>query len=297
METAIQSYLNNLQYERQFSVHTIDAYRSDILDFQFFLNSMEIHSLEKVSNVIIRSWMVDLVERGLSNRSIHRKMASLRGFFKFLYKRGGLKEKLMDGVVLPKVQKRLPEYVELTPMDILLDEDAYSKDYVGIRDYFMIHLLYFTGIRRAELLQLQPDSFDAYRQVLKVLGKGKKERLIPIDQGTWKWYRKYVEIRKREFPEFPIEEAFWLTKKGGFVYPKLVYGVVTKQLKRSGHFGKGSPHVLRHTFATHLSNEGAELNAIKDLLGHASLAATQVYTHNSIKRLQEVYEKAHPKAE
>lgn len=258
---------------------------------------MEIHQLDEISTASVRSWMIELVERGLSNRSIHRKMASLRGFFRFLNKRGRLKEKLMDGMVLPKVQKRLPEYVELKPIDALLDSRAYGDDYVGVRDYFMIHLFYFTGIRRAELLQLQPESFDTHRKVLRVLGKGGKERLIPIGAETWECFRKYVEVRNRKFPSQNIQEAFWLTERGGRIYPKLVYGVVTKHLKRVGHFGKGSPHVLRHTFATHLSNEGAELNAIKNLLGHAGLAATQVYTHNSIKRLQEVYEKAHPKAE
>jgi integrase/recombinase XerC len=297
LEIELQSYLNYLRFERQYSVHTIEAYKGDLVDFHIFLNVLGIHSLAEISTITIRSWMVDLVERGLSNRSIHRKMASLRGFFKFLYKRGCLKEKLMDGIVLPKVQKRLPEYVELKPIDLLLDWSAYGADYVGVRDYFMIHLLYFTGIRRAELLQIQKESFDAHRRVLRVLGKGGKERLIPIGEETWEWFRKYVAIRNKEFTNPSIEDSFWLTGKGRRVYPKLIYGVVTKHLKRSGHFGKGSPHVLRHTFATHLSNEGAELNAIKDLLGHAGLAATQVYTHNSIKRLQEVYEKAHPKAE
>lgn len=297
MELELQSFLNYLQFERQYSIHTIEAYRGDLSDFLLFIKAMEIHSLDEISTASVRSWMVELVERGLSNRSIHRKMASLRGFFKFLNKRGSHKEKLMDGVVLPKVQKRLPEYVELKPMDTLLDSDAFGEDYEGIRDYFMIHLLYCTGIRRAELLQLDLESFDKHRKVLRVLGKGGKERLIPIGSETWERYGRYVEVRNDKFPSVPIQEAFWLTKRGGRIYPKLVYGVVTKHLKRAGHFGKGSPHVLRHTFATHLSNEGADLNAIKDLLGHAGLAATQVYTHYSIKRLQEVYEKAHPKAE
>lgn len=297
MDLELQSFLNHLQFERQYSLHTVDAYRIDIADFIFFLKTMDLNAVEEISTATVRSWMVELVERGLTNRSIHRKISSLKSFFKFLNKKGSLSEKVMDGIVLPKVQKRLPEYVELTAMDVLLDQSAYGMDFAGVRDLFFIHLLYYTGIRRAELIQLSLGSFDEDRKVLKVLGKGKKERLIPIGAETWEMYQKYVAVRSKEFPTLSIEKDFWLTGKGGRIYPKLIYEVVTKHLKRAGHFGKGSPHVLRHTFATHLSNEGAELNAIKDLLGHAGLAATQIYTHNSIKRLQEVYEKAHPKAE
>ena len=297
LDSELHSFLNYIQFEKQYSIHTVNAYQSDLDDFFLFIRNMNMGSLEEISAAIIRSWMVELVERGLTNRSIHRKMGSLRSFFKFLYRKGRIVEKVMDGIVLPKVRRRLPEYVELTVIDKLLDPTAYGEDYTGIRDFFIIHLLYYTGIRRAELIQLGANSFDSNLGILKVLGKGGKERWIPIGKATWKMYKKYSEIRKREFPTLSIEEVFWLTDRGRRIYPKLIYGIVTKHLQRAGHFGKGSPHVLRHTFATHLSNEGADLNAIKDLLGHTGLSATQIYTHNSIKRLQEVYEKAHPKAE
>ncbi|MEY2950589.1 MAG: hypothetical protein RLZZ248_1790 [Bacteroidota bacterium] len=297
MELERQSFLNYIKYEKQYSFHTVNAYQSDLDDFFLFTSNMNIGSLDEVATAIVRSWMVELVERGFTNRSIHRKMATLRSFFKFLYHKGSITNKVMDGIVLPKVRKRLPEYAEIAVIDKLLDPLAYGKNYTDKRDFFIIHLLYYTGIRRSELIQLDSNSFDSTRGVLKVWGKGGKERLIPIGGETWKMYQNYVEIRRKEFPHLSLEEAFWLTGKGTRIYPKLVYSIVTKHFKRAGHFGKGSPHVLRHTFATHLSNEGAELNAIKDLLGHSGLAATQIYTHNSIKRLQEVYEKAHPKAE
>ena len=248
--------------------------------------------IEEVKLVNVRSWMVDMVENGFEMRSIHRKISSLRSFYKFLNKTGRSKDNPVNGIRLPKIGRRLPDYVQEGQILELLNGIEDKDDLFNLRDKLILHLFYMTGIRRSELMGITQESIDQFRGVLKVNGKGGKERLIPVDAELIQLFATYVNKRIL----LGGIEPFWITDTGKKISPKWVYNLVNKYLGFAGHGGKKSPHVMRHSFATHLSNGGADLNAIKELLGHSSLAATQIYTHNSIERLKKVYEKAHPKA-
>jgi integrase/recombinase XerC len=285
----LDSFIQYIQFEKRYSKHTVHAYRNDLNHFFGFLRRMEI---EEVKLVHIRSWMADMVENEFEVISIHRKISALRSYYKFLNKTGRSKENPVISLKLPKKRRRLPDYVQEDKMEQILDSTLGQVDFEGLRDRLILQLLYKTGIRRSELLGLNEGSIDKFRGVLKVLGKGGKERLIPIDKELIQIFSEYVSERSL----LNGLDGFWISDKGRPLCSKGIYNLVKKYVEKSGHSGKASPHVLRHSFATHLSNGGADLNAIKELLGHSSLAATQVYTHNSIERLKKVYEKAHPKA-
>jgi integrase/recombinase XerC len=289
--TEVNSFIQYLKFEKRYSSNTVVAYENDLIDFSDYLAIMEIH---EVTQEHVRSWMVNLLERGLAVKSIHRKIAALRSYYKFLNKTGAVNDHPVAGIKLPKLGKRLPEYVQLESMNTLMHRFKHAGTYPEIRDHLIIHLFYMTGIRRSELLGLRRESLDFARQVLKVNGKGGKERLIPVDDQTMELYQKYIV--ERDGLEDNHVRSFWVTDRGLPVCARWLYATVRKYLKDSGHTGRKGPHILRHTFATYLSNGGADLNAIKELMGHAGLAATQVYTHNSIERLKRVYELAHPKA-
>jgi len=211
-------------------------------------------------------------------------------------KKGKLEKDPMLKVITPKVGKRLPVFVEEAPLQRLLEDVSFGNDFIGLRDRLIMDLFYQTGIRRSELIQLQISDIDFEGQAIKVLGKGNKERLIPINRDIRLQIENYLALRKTTFPNILELGQLFLTKKGKPLYPKLVYNLVKKYLSIVTTQEARSPHILRHSFATHLSNNGADLNAIKELLGHSSLAATQVYTHNSIERLKQIYQQAHPKA-
>lgn len=285
----LDSFIQYIQFEKRYSKHTVHAYQNDLNHFFGFLRRMEI---EEVKLVHIRSWMADMVENEFEVISIHRKISALRSYYKFLNKTGRSKENPVISLKLPKKRRRLPDYVQEDKMDQILESTEGQVDFEGLRDRLILQLLYKTGIRRSELLGLNEGSIDKFRGVLKVLGKGGKERLIPIDKELIQIFSEYVSERSL----LNGLDGFWISDKGRPLCSKGIYNLVKKYVEKSGHSGKASPHVLRHSFATHLSNGGADLNAIKELLGHSSLAATQVYTHNSIERLKKVYEKAHPKA-
>ena len=285
----LDSFIQYIQLEKRYSKHTVHAYQNDLNHFFGFLRRMEI---EEVKLVHIRSWMADMVENEFEVISIHRKISALRSYYKFLNKTGRSKENPVISLKLPKKRRRLPDYVQEDKMDQILESTEGQVDFEGLRDRLILQLLYKTGIRRSELLGLNEGSIDKFRGVLKVLGKGGKERLIPIDKQLIQIFSEYVSERSL----LNGLDGFWISDKGRPLCSKGIYNLVKKYVEKSGHSGKASPHVLRHSFATHLSNGGADLNAIKELLGHSSLAATQVYTHNSIERLKKVYEKAHPKA-
>jgi len=242
---------------------------------------------------MIRSWLVYLMENNISARSVNRKLTTLKSYYRFLIREGLLEVNPLLKISSPKTGKRLPVFVEREKMDILLDQNVWSNDYPGLRDKLIVELFYATGMRLSELVNLKVSDFDFHKSTIKVLGKRNKERLIPFSKKVEGLIGEYMTMKDREFG---VQPDFFLTNKGKRIYPKLVYLIVTSRLREVTTLAKKSPHVLRHTFATHLLNNGAELNAVKELLGHASLSATQVYTHNTIDKLKRIYKQAHPKA-
>ncbi len=291
-----ERFFQYLQHEKRFSPHTLTAYRKDLGQFTEFLEkTYEITSPEEVRHTHVRSWMVDLMEKGNVARSINRKLSCLKTYFKFLRKNGEIEANPMIKVVAPKTGKRLPVFVNEKNMALLFEQVDFGEGFSGLRNRLVMEVLYCTGMRQSELIGLKLGDVDYSNFQLKVLGKRRKERLIPIARYLVDLIEQYIVARKAAFPENDYSNLF-LTDKGQPLYPGYVYKIVKKYLSQVTTVEQRSPHVLRHTFATHLSNRGADLNAIKELLGHSSLAATQVYTHNSIEKLKKVYQQAHPKA-
>ncbi len=290
-------FLSYIRFEKRFSPHTITAYQNDLEQFQTYVFATygEVSNKE-ISHIQIRSWIIKLMEDGMSPKSINRKLSTLKSLFQFLLKKEKIELDPMLKVISPKTGKRLPAFVEEQKMDLLLEEITFPEGFKGLRDKLLLEILYQTGIRRSELIHLQISDIDFQNQLIKVLGKGNKERLIPINRQLRLLINDYLALRKTTFPELLEIGQLFLTDKGKPMYPKFVYNLVKKYLSYVTTQEHRSPHILRHTFATHLSNNGADLNAIKELLGHSSLAATQIYTHNTIDRLKEIYQQAHPKA-
>lgn len=295
MQENLYAYLQYLEFEKRYSQHTLNAYKKDLEHLQHYLqNQYEIDNIKEISFAHLRSWVIQLMEEGLSPRSVHRKIAAVKSFFKYLLREGKIVANPASKLIAPKTGKRLPEYAEEYQMEQLLENITFPEGYVGIRDKTIIELFYATGMRKAELMGLKLNSIDFNNSTILVLGKRNKQRLIPLSQETSIRLTEYIKARNREFGEEGGEPLF-LTQAGKNLYPKLVYNIVKKYLGTVSSTDKKGPHTLRHTFATHLSNRGADLNAIKELLGHSNLSATQIYVHNSIDRLKKVYEKAHPK--
>ena len=291
------SFLKYLALERRYSPHTIQAYGQDLT---MFLNyTREVHCLTSVTEVRhlhIRSWIVQLMEAGQSPRSINRRLSCLKSYFKFLKKRGFVEKDPMAKVIAPKMGKRLPVYIQESQLEPLFNEVDFGEGYQAILVKTIIEVLYATGIRRSELINLRISDMDTSRMVIRVLGKGNKERTVPFASYLIERVEAYMVERQAAFPQSD-EPWLFLSKKGSQLSPDFVYYHVKKFLTRVSSHEQRSPHVLRHTFATHLSNAGADLNAIKELLGHSNLSATQIYMHNSIEKLKEVYKQAHPKSE
>jgi integrase/recombinase XerC len=289
----LQDFLQYLTIEKRYSPHTVLAYQHDIETYLAYLkDSYEIEDSTQANSLMVRAWIVEMVEKGLQSKSVHRKISSIKSFYKFLMKLGQLKVSPAHGVVLPKLKKLLPTFVEESKMDILLDQvDFETSDFHGKRDKLIIEMLYLTGMRLSEIINLKISDVDLSDNSIKVLGKGNKERIIPINFSTAATIKDYLAYRVASEDDYLL-----LTDKGEQLYEKFVYRTVNKFLSMVSTHQKRSPHVLRHSFATHMLNNGADLNAIKELLGHANLAATQVYTHNSIEKLKKVYNQAHPRA-
>lgn len=288
-------FLNYLEREKKYSPHTLTAYRNDLSQFHDYLQRIyEIDDASSINAHMVRSFVADLMNDGIQSRSINRKISTLKSFFKYSIQQGLLQENPMKKVVSPKTPKRLPVFVEQAKMESLLKNKPEADDsFAYWRDYLVLELLYGTGIRLSESLGLKESDLNLQASTIKVLGKRNKERIIPITSGLVSLLREYLNKKQRE--GFLATELL-LTNKGLPAYPKLIYSIVKSHLGTVSTLKKRSPHVLRHSYATHLLDNGAELNAIKELLGHSNLAATQVYTHNSIERLKEVYRKAHPKS-
>ena len=294
----LNSFLEYLQFQRRYSQHTVVAYRTDLEQFFAYLASQYDSPLVKdIKPNLVRSWLAEIRGDKISPKSMGRKISSLKSFFKFLLKMGDIQHSPMTTIVVPKTGKRLPVYVEQKGMKKIETDVQFAEGWKGKTDKLIINVFYATGIRLSELIGLQENHIDTSNGQVKVLGKGNKERIIPVSSMLISQMNDYMKDKRSKEWE-SISSNFFVNEKGKPLYPKYVYNVVNLTLS-SGNITtvkKKSPHVLRHTFATHLSNNGADLNAIKELLGHSSLAATQVYTHNTIEKLKDIYKKAHPKA-
>lgn len=290
----LEVFLKYLTYEKRYSPHTVTSYANDIQQFTSYTEQIfGAFDWQEVTHQHIRSWMVHLKGDGMTSRSINRKISALQTFFKFLRKNGKIDKNPLQKVVNPKIGKRLPVYVQENAIDKLFSEVTFGDHLEGKRDLLILKLLYATGMRRAELVDLKLGDIDLSKMQLKVLGKGNKERILPFGPEIKQLIQAYLPFRNEVAKG---HDRLLITGRGTPFYPRGVHMVVNKYLSLVTTVEKRSPHVLRHTFATHLANQGAELNAIKDLLGHANLSATQVYTHNSIEQLKKIYEAAHPKS-
>lgn len=290
-------FIDYLQFEKRYSPNTLIAYTNDLDQFfQFVKERYGIDNISEIDHQIVRSWLIELMENHISARSANRKLTTLKSFFKYLLKEGRVSENPMNKIVPPKVSRRLPYFVEQDKMSRLFSEAYFNDDFSGIRDSLILDLFYSTGMRLSELINLRHHDVDVDRMTIKVLGKRNKERLIPFSANLSKQILKYIEQKRNEFGNVGGSSFFIVNDKGKQLYPKFVYRVVNRYLTLISTIEKKSPHVLRHTFATHMLNNGADLNAIKELLGHCSLAATQIYTHNTIEQLKSIYNKAHPRA-
>lgn len=289
-------FLKYLQFEKRFSINTVKSYQNDLTQFISYIeDQFQLSDPEKANEKIIRSWVVDLMEKDFSTLSVNRKISTLKTFYKYLTRQGYITTNPMDKVVSPKNKKKLPLFVEEKQISILLDDFSFGDDFTGIRNRIIIETFYNTGIRLSELIGIKNADVDLYNNTIKVLGKRNKERIIPIHSSFSKSLKNYIQVKNSQFNEI-AHDYFFVTDKGEQVYEKFVYRIVNKYLNMITTIEKKSPHILRHTFATHMLNHGADLNAIKELLGHANLSATQVYTHNTFEKLKTIYKQAHPRA-
>jgi integrase/recombinase XerC len=300
-----ERFIRYIKFEKRYSPHTVLAYQSDLDQFFNFLNNPDkqvpapeavITHPSQITHHHIRNWMVEMMGDHILARSINRKIATLRKFFKFMLQEGVIEINPTSKITTPKVPKNLPVIVEDIRLTAMLDENVvFSKDFAGLRDKLVIEMLFGTGMRLSELLGVKESDINAYEGTVKVLGKRNKERIIPVNNELKLLLSEYLELKKNQnFGNNSL--TLIVTDKGADAYSKLIYLIVQKYLSYISTQNKKSPHVLRHTFATSLLNRGANLNAIKELLGHANLSATQIYTHNSVERLKSIYKQAHPKA-
>lgn len=302
MQSHILAFCNLLQHQKRYSNHTVVAYKNDLEQFQqYIINAYQIHSLKEVKTTIIRSWIVELLQEGIKPQSINRKLSTLKSFYKYLLKNSIVEENPLLKITSPKTSKRLPIFINEKEMNQLFTQVEFNNDFEGKRDKLILELFYSCGMRLSELIYLTTSDVDIYNSTIKVLGKRNKERIIPLTNSFKKNYTLYVEEREKICDKLSrtitsSTNYLFLTKNGKNIYEKLVYRLVNNYLSIVTTATKKSPHILRHTFATHMLNNGAELNTIKEILGHANLSATQIYTHNTIEKLKEVYKQAHPRA-
>lgn len=291
----IQSFLDYLKFEKRYSAHTLLAYTNDLIDFFDFLDSQYgIRDIREIQPMIVRSWLASLKDAGLGAVTLNRKISSLKSFFKYHLRTGTVEQSPMAQVISPKKSKRLPVFVREDDTGALLKNlEAAAEDWKSLNTKMLVSIFYATGMRLSELIGLKEGQVDMSRGQIKVLGKGNKERVIPVSQELMNAIREYQQLKRKEF-EVP-GETLLVTEKGKRLYPKYAWTLVNQALGEASTLDKKSPHVLRHSFATHLMNHGADLNAVKELLGHSSLAATQVYTHNTIGKLKDIHKKAHPR--
>jgi len=295
LDKFIQAFIDYLKFEKRYSQYTVRSYQDDLIQFFGFLeNQFGELQLREISTSFVRSWLAELKEKKISSKSINRKISSLKSFFKFQLKTGILDKTPMKGIINPKIGKRLPVFVEQECMQDLLNKVEFPDNWQGHTDKLLIVIFYNTGMRLSELINLHEHQINYHNKTIKVLGKGNKERVIPVSNDLIDQIKNYTVQKDKN--EDDTRNYLLVNEKGKKLYPKYAYLAVKKYLSKITTIDKKSPHVLRHSFATHLTNSGADLNAVKELLGHASLAATQLYTHNTIEKLKDVYKKSHPKA-
>ena len=287
----VEDFLQYLLKEKRYSSHTLTGYSGDLEEFTTYCNRYFEESVENANHKIIRSWFAQLLEEDYKPRTIHRKASSLKSFYKYLLQKELLEVNPMALVPLPKLDKQLPKFVDEDDLGRLLDEIPFEDSFEGYRDHLIIELFYQTGIRSSELIDIEVEDLDFSLNQLKVLGKRNKERLIPLTPHILETIKKYLTYRISTG-----DNNLFITSKSKKLYPKLVYNIVNRNLTKVTTLSQRSPHVLRHSFATHMLNNGAELNSIKEILGHVNLSATQVYTHNSMEKIKSIYKQAHPRA-
>ena len=291
-----QQFLEYLKYQKRYSQHTIISYENDLTAFSTFMQKDYADTdIDKIKTTYIRTWLAEMKEDDMASRSLNRKISALRSFFKYLLKNDVVKVNPVTTIISPKMPKRLPQFVEEKHTNNLFSEVEFTEGFKGDTEKLVLEILYNTGMRKAELIGLKEYQIDISNSQIKVLGKGNKERIIPVSKILMNDIKLYIAEKRRLIGK--AEEGFlFVTDKGKPLDPKQVYNIAKKYLTKVTTIDKKSPHILRHSFATHLMNNGADLNAVKELLGHSSLAATQIYTHNTIEKLKDVYKKAHPKA-
>lgn len=294
--TTIQLFLDYLKFQKRYSQHTIVSYRNDLNSFFGYLQQQFGETpLNDIKTVFVRSWLAELKGQGMESKSINRKISTLKSFFKYQLRQEAITVSPMTAIISPKISKRLPQFVDKKDIDTLLEHVEFPDTWEGKTERLIVQLFYNTGIRQAELVGLKEIDISKNNSSIKVLGKGSKERIIPVSNQLMFQMQEYMAEKKKKFEVFD-KNFLLITPAGKKLYPRYVYNAVNKYLAMVTTIDKKSPHVLRHTFATHLMNGGADLNAVKELLGHSSLAATQIYTHNTIEKLKDIHKKAHPKA-
>lgn len=293
---SLKSLTDYLQLEKNYSKLTVKAYQSDLESFsEFIKTNYQTSSIDNVNYSQVRSWIVSLVENKISNRSINRKISALNTYYKFLLKVGDININPLSKHKALKTSKKIQVPFSEAEVELALGDLNFGNDFESLRNKLIIELFYSTGIRRIELIDLKLTSIDLPNKMLKVLGKRNKERIVPLLNSVVKTTIEYLKARS-ELKSISNHNSLFLTKKGVKIYETLVYRIINDYFSIASSKVKKSPHILRHSFATHLLNQGADLNAVKELLGHSSLAATQVYTHNSIAELKKVHVKAHPRS-
>ncbi len=295
MQMLLNNYIEYLKFEKRYSPHTSTAYLKDLNQFVIFFESYtDKKSWFNVTNKDIRSWIASIIENGQTPKTANRKLSCLKSFYQYLNKKDIFLQNPAKLVTAPKNKKSLPKFIEEKQINFLIDNINFGNDFEGIRNHLIINIFYHTGIRLSELIELKLEDTDIIQSKIKVIGKRNKERVIPLNKELTNLIKKYLGHRKLQTGN-DNNSYLLITVKNKKLYPKLVYNIVNQSIGLVSTIKQKSPHVLRHTFATHMLNNGADLNAIKELLGHANLAATQIYTHNSFEKLKKTYQQAHPR--
>jgi integrase/recombinase XerC len=290
-----ESFINYLKYEKRYSHLTAIAYKKDLDQFEeFFIKTIGDFNVEGINDKVVRHWVIDLMDSKLSARTVNKKISALKSFYKYLLRLEVVKENNLVNVIVPKVRKKLPQFVEEKNLIHLLDDGFFGVDFESLRDKLILSLFYGSGIRLAELMNLKDADLNQTESLVKVLGKRNKERITPYPRSLNELINQYKAERNKLFGN--TSPTLFVTSSGEPVYEKLIYRVVNKYLALVTTIDQKSPHVLRHTFATHMLNHGADLNAVKEMLGHSNLSATQIYTHTSLEKIQKVYKQAHPRS-
>lgn len=291
----LHSFFEYLKYEKKYSAHTVTSYQNDLTQFfDFVKTETESQNLRDINYQLVRSWVAHLMSNKIAAKSVNRKLSALKTYFKYLQKQGIIDGNPLSKISGPKTPKRLPVFVDEGQMDILFNELKFEEGFEGQRDRLLLDILYQTGVRRSELASLVESDVDLFNSNIKVLGKRNKERIIPISLPLKRNLEEYFKVKE---VNGSLNNLVFVTKEGKSLGDQGIYRIVKKYLSQITTISKKSPHVLRHTFATHLLNNGADINAVKDLLGHANLSATQVYTHNTIEKLKKSYKQAHPRGD